>query len=74
MREQAPIVTGYVDVLVRRLHESSASPVNIAGWLGFTMFDIIGDLVFGESFDCLQTSNLHVSLWPFFHCALVRVR
>lgn len=28
-------------------------------WFHFTTFDIFGDLGFGESFDCLQTSKYH---------------
>lgn len=33
--------------------------VDIKNWMNFTTFDITGDLMFGESFDCLKDSQLH---------------
>ncbi|KAJ5864249.1 uncharacterized protein N7529_006165 [Penicillium soppii] len=35
------------------------SVVDIKAWMNFTTFDITGDLMFGESFDCLKDSQLH---------------
>jgi cytochrome P450 len=60
MREQEPLIRGYVDKLLDRLHEfcSSGSPVILSDWYNYTTFDIIGDLAFGEPFGCLQGSNL----------------
>lgn len=60
MRAQEPILKGYIDLLIQRLHEICSEPVDIVAWLNYTTFDIIGDLTFGESFDCLKTSKLHV--------------
>lgn len=51
----------YFDLLIQRLHENADKPVDLVKWYNFTTFDIIGDLTFGESFDCLETSTLHVS-------------
>lgn len=60
MRDQEPLIRGYVDVLLERLHRfcTSGSPVVLSDWYNYTTFDIIGDLAFGEPFGCLQGSNL----------------
>jgi cytochrome P450 len=60
MRDQEPMIRGYVDMLLERLHEfcKSDSPVVLSDWYNYTTFDIIGDLAFGEPFGCLQGSNL----------------
>jgi hypothetical protein len=60
MREQEPIMNKYFDLLVRRLHENCSNPVNFVNWYNYTTFDIIGDLTFGDSFDCLEQSKMHV--------------
>jgi hypothetical protein len=56
----------YIDLLIRRLHEKGTDPItgqlnplDMASWYNYTTFDIIGDLAFGESFDCLQDSSYH---------------
>ncbi|KAK1566050.1 LOW QUALITY PROTEIN: cytochrome P450 [Colletotrichum navitas] len=62
MKEQQPIVTGYVDLFIQRLHQSCASgsrPLDMVKWYDFVTFDILGDLAFGESFNCLQGSEYH---------------
>lgn len=62
MREQQPIIMQYINLLIRRLHENcydGTSPVDIMSWYNYTTFDIIGDLVYGESFQCLDNSDLH---------------
>ncbi|CAG7916018.1 unnamed protein product [Penicillium olsonii] len=60
MRDQEPLIRGYVDLLLERLTGfcASGSPVAISDWYNFTTFDIIGDLAFGEPFGCLQGSDL----------------
>ncbi|KAJ5499291.1 Cytochrome P450 [Penicillium expansum] len=60
MRDQEPMIRGYVDTLLARLHDfcKSGSPVILSDWYNYTTFDIIGDLAFGEPFGCLQGSNL----------------
>lgn len=59
MRDQEPIIRGYVDLLLQRLLEKSndGQPVVISDWFNYTTFDIIGDLVFGEPFECLGSSK-----------------
>jgi hypothetical protein len=62
LREQEPIMKKYFDLLIQRLHENCAKPVDIVQWYNSTTFDIVGDLLFGESYECLEKSRLHVSM------------
>ena len=62
MQEQQPLITRYVDTLLKKLHEGAAGgsrPVNIEKWFNYTTFDIIGDLTFGEPFGCLEDEAYH---------------
>ncbi|KAJ0282876.1 hypothetical protein CBS470a_007591 [Colletotrichum nupharicola] len=62
LRDQEPMIRGYIDLLIQRLHENSQQgrkAVDICAWFNYTTFDIIGDLTFGEPFGCLQQSAMH---------------
>ncbi|KAA8647482.1 cytochrome P450 [Aspergillus tanneri] len=62
MRAQEPLITQYVDLLIRRLHEKCAAgtePLDMVSWYNFTTFDIIGDLAFGKPFGSLENSVYH---------------
>jgi cytochrome P450 len=69
LRDQEPLIRGYADALMSKLREmttkssgvddDSITKVDIRGWINFTTFDTIGDLMFGESFNCLKDSQLH---------------
>jgi cytochrome P450 len=66
LRSQEPFVQKYVNLLVESLKEQTDEvaqghwlELDISSWLNFTTFDIFGDLGFGESFDCLQSSKYH---------------
>ena len=62
LRAQETIMAAYVDLLIERLLENSnvgKSKVNMVAWYNFTTFDLIGDLAFGESFHCLESSSYH---------------
>ncbi|KAL2816694.1 cytochrome P450 [Aspergillus granulosus] len=62
LRGQEPIIKSYVDLLMQRLHENiegGKKAVDLVKWYNFTTFDIIGDLAFGEPFDCLKNSDYH---------------
>ncbi|KAJ6180422.1 hypothetical protein N7519_010883 [Penicillium mononematosum] len=62
LRSQESIIKGYIDLLMQRLHENIDGGTNIVDmvtWYNFTTFDIIGDLAFGEPFDCLKNSEYH---------------
>ncbi|KAJ5919048.1 hypothetical protein N7466_009991 [Penicillium verhagenii] len=62
LRGQEPIIKGYVNLFIQRLHEitkGGSTPVDIVSWYNFTTFDVIGDLAFGEPFNCLENSDYH---------------
>ncbi|KAK4223109.1 Isotrichodermin C-15 hydroxylase [Podospora fimiseda] len=62
MREQQPIIQGYVDLLIKGLRENGdkgKKKVDVAAWYNFATFDIIGDLAFGEAFGCLEKGEYH---------------
>lgn len=59
LREQEPIITKYFDKLITKLHETRGEPVDIVKMFNLVTFDVVGDLTFGESFNGLETSELH---------------
>ncbi|KAI1388851.1 putative cytochrome P450 [Hypoxylon trugodes] len=62
MRQQEPMIKKYVDLLLQRLHEecdNGKKALNIEAWYNWTTFDIVGDLVFGQSFHCLDNVDYH---------------
>jgi len=62
MRKQEPVISGYVDLLIRRLEQNcdgGKNAVDIAKWFNWTTFDIMGSLVFAQSFGCLEDSKAH---------------
>ena len=63
LRDQEGLIRYYVDTLIWKLRAEivkQESPyVDIKNWMNYTTFDITGDLMFGESFDCLKDSQLH---------------
>ena len=72
LREQEPIIQSYVDFLVERLRKEVTSyreTVNMTPWYDYTTFDILGDLSFGEPFDCLRDSRYHPTIQRLFESA-----
>lgn len=62
LKDQEPLLQQYVDLLMQRLVDetvASPAPVDITKWFNFITFDIIGDLTFGEPFNCLRDSGYH---------------
>ncbi|KAI1366094.1 isotrichodermin C-15 hydroxylase [Xylaria arbuscula] len=62
MREQEPEIVKYVDLLIERLHQECGQGkeiLNIEAWYNWTTFDVVGTLVFGQSFRCLESTNYH---------------
>ncbi|KAK7990404.1 cytochrome P450 [Apiospora arundinis] len=62
MLEQQPLIKRYVDLLIQRLHENcnqGQTSLDVTQWYNWTTFDIVGDLAFGEPFDCLDQANYH---------------
>lgn len=75
MRAQEVIIAKYIDKLILRLHEASdgknAAAVNMEAWYNWTTFDIAGDLIFGQSFNCLEHSHYHP--WIAFILRSIRI-
>ena len=44
---------------VKRGSDGRKADVDIKSWMNYTTFDITGDLMFGESFNCLKQGELH---------------
>ncbi|EMR64619.1 putative trichothecene c-15 hydroxylase protein [Eutypa lata UCREL1] len=61
MIKQEYLIKGYIDLFFERMeeHHLSGKPVDVVKWYNYTTFDVIGDLAFGEPFDCLENSNYH---------------
>ncbi|KAI0910260.1 isotrichodermin C-15 hydroxylase [Ustulina deusta] len=62
MRGQEPEIVKYVDLLIERLHQEcdqGNKNLNIEAWFNWTTFDVVGSLVFGQSFKCLENANYH---------------
>jgi cytochrome P450 len=64
LREQEPLLQAYVGTLINRLSDQvkagwGNAVVDLVKWYSWTTFDIVGDLGFGESFDCLTNSQYH---------------
>ncbi|KAI1817145.1 isotrichodermin C-15 hydroxylase [Poronia punctata] len=62
MRQQESEIVKYIDLLMKRLHEEcqdGAKKLNIEAWYNWTTFDIVGSLVFGQSFNCLENIEYH---------------
>ncbi|EJP62380.1 Cytochrome P450 CYP65T7 [Beauveria bassiana ARSEF 2860] len=62
--QQEPVVNGYIDMLMGRLHEQAArgASVDMTMWYTLTLFDVIGDLAFGQSFGGLRDQVLHSTI------------
>ena len=64
MKDQEPLITFYLEHLVDKLKEQIEGPsggkVDLVKWYNFTTFDIIGDLLFDQSFECLKSGETHV--------------
>lgn len=66
MQEQQPVVKGYIDLLIQKLHEAieqdalgNATVVDVLTWFNYTTFDIIGGVLWGSSFGCLDNARSH---------------
>jgi cytochrome P450 len=65
LKEQAPVVESYVDFFIAKLKEPingrqwQEKIVNLKEWFHYLLFDISGDLTYGESFNCLKNGKAH---------------
>jgi cytochrome P450 len=67
LKEQAPVVESYVDLLIIKLKGPvpgqvwKEKTVDFSKWFDYLTFDIAGDLTYGESFNCVKNGKAH--LW-----------
>lgn len=65
VRDQYDVVDKYAKLLVAKLRNivlstsNGEASVDLMDWYNYAAFDIVGDLGFGESFDCLEKSAYH---------------
>ncbi|PYH81782.1 hypothetical protein BO82DRAFT_402008 [Aspergillus uvarum CBS 121591] len=61
LREQEPRVSSFIDLSISRLRDLAhqSTDIDIRAWLEFAAFDITGDLMFAETFGCLQDGQPH---------------
>lgn len=61
LKKQEPIVLKYTSMLSKQLREraSKGEVVDVWAWFNYLTFDIIGDLTFGEPFDCVKDGQFH---------------
>lgn len=61
LRAQEPIVTSYAEQLTKQLREraSRGEVIDMWAWFNYFTFDVIGDLTFGEPFDCVKDGQFH---------------
>ncbi|MCJ1344942.1 hypothetical protein MMC31_003147, partial [Peltigera leucophlebia] len=80
LQSQEPLVQKHSDLLIQKLQdlardaEKGSQEVDILEWYSFASFDIIGDLLFGESFHALETSEHHPWVKTLFLYVKVGVR
>ncbi len=56
------VVQRYVGLLLRRMHErcdGKGAVLDMERWYNWTTFDIVGDLVWGQGFGCLEKGEYH---------------
>ncbi|KAL8684450.1 MAG: hypothetical protein Q9224_006344, partial [Gallowayella concinna] len=60
---QEPLLQEHVALLIQKLRDHTlgptANPIDLAQWLNFITFDVVGDLGFGESFHCVENGQYH---------------
>ena len=66
--DQEKIIVGHIQYFIRRLREkrltggtsgTGSGKVDIKSWFDYLTFDITGDLMFAETFGCLENNELH---------------
>lgn len=58
LREQEYIIQRYSDLLISRLRDQDGE-IDLCRWFHFMSFDMMGELNFGESFNCLRNAENH---------------
>lgn len=71
LREMEPLIQNSIGLLIRRLRDQCESPevdgkIDMSKWYNFTSFDLIGNLVMGESYHCLENADYHPWVRPIY--------
>jgi len=64
LREQESLLHTYADLLVQKIRKQlveceESKVIDLVRWYNYTTFDLIGDLSFGEPFNCLRDDQYH---------------
>ncbi|KAJ5739310.1 hypothetical protein N7533_012094 [Penicillium manginii] len=61
LASQEPILQQNVELFLEKLHDHATRglQLDLRLWYNYITFDMIGDLAFGESFGCLDSSKFH---------------
>ncbi|THV45200.1 hypothetical protein BGAL_0517g00010 [Botrytis galanthina] len=63
LTSQEPLIQDYarqfISGLIKFSSLNSDNSINIGQWYNYATFDLIGDLAFGEPFDCVRTGETH---------------
>jgi cytochrome P450 len=73
LRQNESVITKNIDLLLEKLKahvESSNGVLDMVKWYNWATFDIIGDLIYGESFGCLKNAEYH----PWLAVVLQNIR
>jgi len=73
LRQNEAVIVKNIDLLIRRLKsqiKNTNEAADMVKWYNWTTFDIIGDLIYGKSFECLENSEYH----PWLAVVLQNIR
>lgn len=73
LRENEGVIMTNIDLLIMRLKahlNKSGHGTDMVKWYNWTTFDIIGNLIYGESFGCLENAEYH----PWLKVVLQNIR
>jgi cytochrome P450 len=76
LREMEPLIQSSIGLLIRRLRDQCKSPevyrnIDMSACYNFLTFDLIGNLVMGESYHCLEDADYHPWVRPIFQVTYV---
>ncbi|KAJ5714348.1 cytochrome P450 [Penicillium malachiteum] len=61
LQKQQGLITKYIDLFIKRVDEfaQTGEPVDLTKWFGMVGFDIISDLGWSETFNCVKRGEPH---------------
>lgn len=76
LREMEPTIQKGTGLFMRRLRDQCKLPgaegeVDISAWYNFATFDLIGEVVMGESYGCLENGDYHPWVAPIFQVTYI---